>query len=520
VNKKVYNHMAYVMFKGEKWVFLGMFFKKNHGGSFTGCKLAVLMSDPADVNSSDIDANSDFVQNATMRLVRLGDCTAVFEKVSGEVAFVEASAHRHLCYMMMDKVDLSPRKSNMNLDVKLLSLPPPAAGGVAAGAATSPTAPSAAQPPGVDSGSLRQSIRQRGAAVIKKTPAAKDVPRQTSAAKGARQKRAPSKAAVLKAASKAAPKKAVQQTAGERSAKGGGRRQPRGGKGKFPAQASPLPVDEDTHFDEVPQDSTAAHALGLLARGGGSVRPLSPPVVETPRIDEQGLLAKQMVDMSKLLSDMPAMIQSAIEANNAQQARSLVPEPQGKKRGPPEATPPRSPPNRYQSPRFQHPESDFSAAVVSPNTERLQALASVEDRYNDRVRSLGRQPGELNGSSRRLAIAPYAREQMFGGSVADAEPDARERANNDMENRGYRHLPSYTATRRPSNDPVPTVVNNYHYHGDSGYPRPSQGPLALQASGQPRGRFSFSGQGQNFPRQMQNAVDDPYYDEAHHHYNR
>ena len=105
VNKKVYNHMAYVMFKGEKWVFLGMFFKKNHGGSFTGCKLAVLMSDPADVNSSDIDANSDFVQNATMRLVRLGDCTAVFEKVSGEVvAFVEASAHRHLCYMMMDKV--------------------------------------------------------------------------------------------------------------------------------------------------------------------------------------------------------------------------------------------------------------------------------------------------------------------------------------------------------------------------------------------------------------------------------
>jgi hypothetical protein len=228
-NKRVYNHMAYVMFKGEKWVFLGLFLKKNHVGSFTGDKLAVLMSDPADVNSLDIDENSDFVQNATMRLVKLGDCTAVYEKVSGEVAFVEASAHRHLCYMVMDKVNISSRKSEMILDVKLISLPPPAAGGAAAGAATSPTALPAAQPPGVDSGSLRKSTRQRGAAVIKKTPAAKDVPMQTPAAKGVRQKRAPSKAAVLKATSKAASKKAVQKHATETSvAWGGGRRQPRG----------------------------------------------------------------------------------------------------------------------------------------------------------------------------------------------------------------------------------------------------------------------------------------------------
>jgi hypothetical protein len=101
--------MAYVMFKREKWVFLGLFFKKNHGGSFTGDKLAVLMSDPADVNSKDIDENSDFVHNAVVRLMKLGECTEVYEKDSGEVAFVESSDHRHLCYMVMDKVDLSPR---------------------------------------------------------------------------------------------------------------------------------------------------------------------------------------------------------------------------------------------------------------------------------------------------------------------------------------------------------------------------------------------------------------------------
>jgi hypothetical protein len=151
-----------------------------------------------------------------------------------------------------------------------------------------------------------------------KTPAAKDVLMQTPAAKGVRQKRTPSKAAAEKAASKAASKKAVQNRAAETSTKGGGHRQPRGAKGKSTAQAVTLSVDEDTHFDEVPEDSTAAQALGLLARDGCSVRPLSLPVVETPRIDEQGLLAKQMADMSKVLSDLPAMLQSVFTANNAQ----------------------------------------------------------------------------------------------------------------------------------------------------------------------------------------------------------
>jgi len=514
--------MAYVMFKKEKWVFLGLFFKKRYAQPFTGDKMAMLMSDPADVNSKDIDENSDFVAKSVVRLVKLGDCTPVYDKDSGEFAFVESPNHRHLCFMVMDKVDLSPRTRVMSLDVKIISEPPLAARGAADEAATSPTALPTAQPPGVRSGRLRKAIQQ--------TTAAKDVPLQPPAAKPVRQKRTQSKAAAGKPASKAASVKQPQKRAVAGAAKGGSGRPPRGAKGRSTAEASPLSVDEDTHFDVEPeQDSIVAQALGPLARGGGSVRPLSPPVVETPRIDEQGLLAKQMVDMSKLLSDMPAMIQSAIEANNAQQARSLVPEPQGKKRGPPEATPPRSPPNRYQSPRFQHPESDFSAAVVSPNTERLQALASVEDRYNDRVRSLGRQPGELNGSSRWRAIAPYAREQMIGGSVADAEPDARERANNDLENRGYRHLPPYTATRRPSNDPVPTVVNNYHYHGDSGHSRPSLGPPALQASAQPRGRFTnvpipFQGRRQ---MHMQNAgtyglhdADGHYYDDGYPEYSR
>jgi hypothetical protein len=230
--------------------------------------------------------------NAVVRLVKLGGCTAVFEKDSGEVTFVERSDHRHLCYMVMDKIDLSPRKSKMILDVKIISLPPPAAGGAAAGAAKSPTALPAAQPPAVESGSLRKSTRQtklveKGAAVTMKTPAAKDdVPMQTPAAKRVRQKRTPSKAAAEKAASKA-----VQKRAAETSAKEGGRRQTRGAKGKSTAQASPLSVDEDTHFDEEPDDSTVVQALALPARGGRSVRPLSPPVLETPRIDKQSLLA-------------------------------------------------------------------------------------------------------------------------------------------------------------------------------------------------------------------------------------
>jgi hypothetical protein len=177
--QKIYKHMAYVIFQREKWVFLGFFFKKRHGDSFTGEKLAVLMSDPADVNTMDIDGNSDFVhRHAVVRLVKLSDCTAVYGKDSGEVAFVESNIHRHLCYLVMDKVDLSPRKSELILDVKIISLPPPAAGGAAAGAAKSPTALPAAQPPAVESGSLRKSIRQtklveRGAAVMMKTPAAK-----------------------------------------------------------------------------------------------------------------------------------------------------------------------------------------------------------------------------------------------------------------------------------------------------------------------------------------------------------
>jgi hypothetical protein len=62
--------------------------------------------------------------------------------------------------------------------------------------------------------------------------------------------------------------------------------------------------------------------------------------------------------MGKILSDLPAMLQSAFTANNAPQALSVVPIPQGKKSPPPEqgeATPPRSPPNPCHPHRFQRP---------------------------------------------------------------------------------------------------------------------------------------------------------------------
>jgi len=515
--------MTYVMFKKEKWVFLGLFFKKRYAQPFTGDKMAMLMSDPADVNSKDIDENSDFVAKSVVRLVKLGDCTPVYDKDSGEFAFVESPNHRHLCFMVMDKVDLSPRTRVMSLDVKIISEPPLAARGAADEAATSPTALPTAQPPGVRSGRLRKAIQQ--------TTAAKDAPLQPPAAKPVRQKRTQSKAAAGKPASKAASVKQPKKRAVAGAAKGGSGRPPRGAKGRSTAEASPLSVDEDTHFDVEPeQDSIVAQALGPLASGRGrSVSHVTPPVVETPRIDDQSLMAKQIADMSKILTGLQSALTVVV---TAQQALSHVPMPQGKKRGLPEqgeGTPPSSPPNSGHLPRSQRPESDFSAAVVSPNTERLQGLANVEDRYNDRVRSLGRQPRELNGSSRWRAIAPYAREQMIGGSVADAEPDARERANNDLENRGYRHLPPYTATRRPSNDPVPTVVNNYHYHGDSGHSRPSLGPPALQASAQPRGRFTnvpipFQGRRQ---MHMLNAgtyglhdADGHYYDDGYPEYSR
>jgi hypothetical protein len=228
--------------------------------------------------------------------------------------------------------------------------------------------------------------------------------------------------------------------------------------------------------------------------------------------------------MGKILSDLPAMLQSAFTANNAQQVLSVVPMPHGKKRATleqGEATPPRSPPNPCHPPHFQRPESDFSAAVLSPNTERHQALARVEVRYNDRVLSLGRQPGEPNGSWRRRAIVTYPRGQMIGGSLADADADPRERAHDDMKRRCYRHLPQYTATTMPSDDPVPSSsAVHYHYHGDIGYTRPSHGPCALQASAQPRGRssntqFPFQGRMQ---MQMQNAADDAFYDDAYHYY--
>jgi hypothetical protein len=286
-NKKVYKHMAYVIFEREKWVFLGLFFKKKNGEPFTGDKLAVMMSDPAEVNAMNIDENSAFVHsNALVRLVKLGECTAVYETDSGEVAFVERSDHRHLCYLVMDKVDLSPRKSEMTLHVKIINLPPPAAGGAAAGAAKSPTALPAAHAPAEESEeeeegtaavtasrSLRKSTRQtklveKGAAVTMKTPAAKRVPMQTPAAKRVRQR------ASKAAASNVTKKAVVQKRSAKPSAKRGGRRETRGAKGKSTAQASPLSVDEETHSDEEPDDSTAAQPLALPARGGRSRRPL------------------------------------------------------------------------------------------------------------------------------------------------------------------------------------------------------------------------------------------------------
>jgi len=147
---------------------------------------------------------------------------------------------------------------------------------------------------------LRKSTRQtklveKGAAVTMKTLAVMRVPMQTPAAKRVRQKRSPSKVA----ASNVTKKAAVQKRAAKPSAKWGGRRQTWGAKGTSTTKASPsLSVDEKTHFDEEPDDSTAAQALALLARGGRFVRPLSPPVVETPRIGEQGLLAKQVADVT------------------------------------------------------------------------------------------------------------------------------------------------------------------------------------------------------------------------------
>jgi len=215
--------------------------------------------------------------------------------------------------MVMDKVDLSPRKSEMTLHVKIINLPPPAAGGAAAGATQSPTDLPAAHAPAEESEeeeertaavtasrSLRKSTRQtklveKGAAVTMKTLAVMRVPMQTPAAKRVRHKRSPSKVA----ASNVTKKAAVQKRAAKPSAKWGGRRQTWGAKGTSTTKASPsLSVDEKTHFDEEPDDSTAAQALALLARGGRFVRPLSPPVVETPRIGEQGLLAKQVADVT------------------------------------------------------------------------------------------------------------------------------------------------------------------------------------------------------------------------------
>jgi hypothetical protein len=59
---------------------LGLFFKNKNGEPFTGDKLAVLMSDPADEDTMNIDENSAFVHSdALVRLVKLGECTAVYE---------------------------------------------------------------------------------------------------------------------------------------------------------------------------------------------------------------------------------------------------------------------------------------------------------------------------------------------------------------------------------------------------------------------------------------------------------
>ena len=89
-NKKVYMHMAYVKYNKERLVFLGLMFKKRGGESCTGDKLAMVISDPVDVDSQSIDQNTDFISNAVVQLVRLGDCTPVYDKDSGGISFVES----------------------------------------------------------------------------------------------------------------------------------------------------------------------------------------------------------------------------------------------------------------------------------------------------------------------------------------------------------------------------------------------------------------------------------------------
>ena len=417
-------------------------------------------------------------------------------RIRGESRSLRAlSNHRHLCFKVMDKVDL--RRGNTPPVVSIISQPPPAA----------------TQTPGVELGGLRKSSRT-------KTPAAVFLPSQ--AAQVVRQERTPSGAG-KRSAPKAASVKQPEKRVAAATAKGGGGRPPRAAKERSTAPEEPLSVAKDTYPDVEPeQDSTTALALGALASGGRSISNLAPPLVETPRFDEQGLQA-QMAIMGNILINLPAQLEAALTRHNVQQALAPVPTPQGRKRPPPEqgeGTPLRSPPNSGYLPCFQRPEGNFTAPTLSPNTERLQALAEVEDRYNDRVRSAAGQPGEPNGASRQMPFATYARGQMYGGAVGDSEPEARERANNDVERHGYGPVPPFSATRMPNNDPLPMVTYNYHYHGDSGVSRPSHGPLTLQPSARPRGRFPntptpFQGQMQ---MQMQNATTHGRYDADGHYY--
>ena len=531
--------MGYVNFKGEKSVFLGLFFnKKKSGAAFSGDKLAVIMSDPAYVNFAEIDENTDFINEAVVQVVKMGDCIARFTDVSTTLEFVSEAAHRHLCYKAMDKVDRAKRTSEMILSTRVISLPArlrPDPAALAPAAFAAPAAPAPAAPPAPapakespqegkgtaaakGDGGVRKSARPR-AKPLTATPAA--TPASASAATTKRGNNQKATLGVKKKPTKGShpPKQRVASRAPPPVAKKGSGRAPRAEKAK------PHVSDSETLSDEEPQE------LEAVPGGTRPRRHVNPPVVETRPNDGQGVLAKQVAEIAKsqaefgtILVGLPDMIRLSMEAQSAPPAVSDVAKPQGKKRGhseQPDATVPRSPPN-------QRTESVLETPLDSPTTEFHRATATAEERYHSRATA----PAEARGPVAPPQAAPpgTCRPPPIWFPHPRSRPEPRRSlAVRPIQRASLFGPPEYPGTPMPSGDPVtmPTQMH-IHYHGDNlnpghsrgpHYPGPSHGPP--QPSAQPRGYPPFppfSGQMQ-MQGQMQMPNAQEWYHPAYMEYN-
>ena len=385
---------------------MGMMFNQRRSPDVacSGDKFALLITDPRNVNTSDIDENSDFIDEAVVQLAKLGDLKAVFTDAGRTLACVEDAAHRHLCYKAMDKVDRADRTSEMHLTARVLSLKPrpkrpagaadaPAALAPAAVATTTAPRPGAPAPasakgsPGAGAGTAAAKgdvgIRKSARARALTAPPAATAPASASAAtttRGGKKKAALSVSKKAPAKKPQPPKQRPASRAPPLAAK----------KGRVLASRAPPPAaelgtahvsDSDTVFEEEPQ------VLAPSAVPGGSrpQRHVNPPVEETRQNDGQGDLARQLAEMTRyhtqLLRDLPDLIRSTMDAHSAPQADSHVPQPQSNKRSQseqPDATVPRSSPN-------QRTESGLDQALCSPRTELFRSRADAEERYHSRV---------------------------------------------------------------------------------------------------------------------------------------